>query len=87
MKKTDEQMLFDNDTDEVAHCWDMPIKVYHNSMETPTTFRDQMSGKKCALVVNVASQCGHTGKHYTQMVELHEKYSKKGFQVMAFPSH
>lgn len=39
---------------------------------------------KVLLVVNVASQCGLTPQ-YKALQELQEKYSDKGFTVLAFP--
>lgn len=39
---------------------------------------------KVLLVVNVASQCGATPQ-YTQLQQLHEKYSSRGLVVMGFP--
>ena len=45
-----------------------------------------MTGLKLALIVNTASGCGHTKTHFKQMQALHEKYSKRGFAVLAFPS-
>lgn len=35
-----------------------------------------MKKLKLALIVNVASGCGHTKKHFQQMQALHEKYQK-----------
>ncbi len=39
--------------------------------------------KKAVLIVNVASACGLTDKHYTQLVNLHEKFPD--LQILAFP--
>ncbi len=39
------------------------------------------------LVVNVASVCGYTDKEYRRLVNLHNTYSDKGFDVIAFPSN
>ena len=36
------------------------------------------------LVVNVASYCGNTAQ-YEDLQKLHEKYSKKGLRILAFP--
>lgn len=41
-------------------------------------------GKVC-LVVNVASKWGLTAVNYAEMEKLHEKYSQKGFIILAFP--
>lgn len=40
---------------------------------------------KVLLVVNVASKCGFTDANYTQLTELHNKYSDKGLEILAFP--
>jgi glutathione peroxidase len=40
---------------------------------------------KCALIVNVASKCGHTSKHYRELVELKNKFGDHGFEIFAFP--
>lgn len=42
-------------------------------------------GKKCIMVVNVASKWGLTDKTYTQMVRLHRQYRDQGFEILAFP--
>jgi glutathione peroxidase len=84
-KNSDESLLFNESIEIPVHCWDVPISMYLNGSESQTTIRDQMIGMKCVLFVNVASKCGHTKPHYTQMVDLHEKYASKGFQIFAFP--
>ena len=40
--------------------------------------------EKVILVVNVASYCGNTAQ-YEDLQKLHEKYSKKGLRILAFP--
>ena len=40
---------------------------------------------KAVLLVNVASNCGLTPQ-YRQLQALHDKYSGKGFVIMAFPA-
>ena len=39
---------------------------------------------KTVLIVNVASDCGHTAQ-YAGLQALHEKYAKQGFSVLGFP--
>ena len=40
--------------------------------------------RRVTLVVNVASRCGLTPQ-YTQLEELHERFSEKGFTVLGVP--
>ncbi|XP_073390026.1 probable phospholipid hydroperoxide glutathione peroxidase isoform X2 [Physcomitrium patens] len=40
---------------------------------------------KVLLIVNVASLCGLTTQHYTELTELHTKYREKGLEILAFP--
>lgn len=47
---------------------------------------NSLKGKVC-LVVNVACDCGYTKSGYTSMVEMHQKYKDRGFEVLAFPSN
>ena len=37
------------------------------------------------LIVNVASECGYTEKHYRQLVDLQRSFPSDVFQVLAFP--
>jgi glutathione peroxidase len=41
---------------------------------------------KVLLLVNVASKCGLTPQ-YTQLVEIHQKYRDRGFEVLGFPAN
>lgn len=41
---------------------------------------------KIVMIVNVASKCGFT-KQYEQLQEIYEKYEKKGFVILGFPSN
>lgn len=43
------------------------------------------SGKRCYIVVNVASQCGLTASNYKELVEIYDKYSERGLEICAFP--
>ncbi|XP_055587295.1 uncharacterized protein LOC129739801 [Uranotaenia lowii] len=39
------------------------------------------------LIVNVASNCGYTEKHYAEMNELYKEYAdSQGLRILAFPS-
>mgnify|MGYP005697190115 FL=1 len=40
--------------------------------------------EKVILIVNVASYCGNTAQ-YEDLQKLHNKYSKKGLRILAFP--
>lgn len=37
------------------------------------------------IIVNVASKCGYTSKHYKELIELDEKYRDKGLKILGFP--
>ncbi len=50
---------------------------------TPATFGD-LTGRRPALVVNVASRCGYTPQ-YAGLEALHEKYADRGFTVVGVP--
>ena len=41
-------------------------------------------GRRVALVVNVASQCGLTPQ-YSDLEALHEEFAERGFTVLGFP--
>nr|UPI11570.1 juvenile hormone epoxide hydrolase-like 3 [Mythimna separata] len=45
---------------------------------------DKYTGK-VLIIVNVASQCGYTNTHYSELNELYEKYHEKGLRILAFP--
>ena len=60
--------------------YEIPIK----DMDGRTQVLGQYQGK-VLLVVNVASGCGLTDKHYRQLVELHGKYMAKGLVILGFP--
>ena len=46
-----------------------------------------MKDKKAAIIVNVASNWPFAKKNYLALVEMHKKYSDRGFQIIAFPSN
>lgn len=67
--------------------FDVPVKMTKHDQAKPssTTISKELKNFKCILIVNVASNDGHTTKHYQQLTELHNKYKDKGFSVFAFP--
>lgn len=67
--------------------FDVPVKMTKHGQEKPssTTINKELKNLKCIMIVNVASKCGHTSKHYQQLTELYNKYKDKGFSVFAFP--
>jgi glutathione peroxidase len=40
---------------------------------------------KVILVVNVATNCGFTYTNYQQLIDLYDKYHKRGLEILAFP--
>lgn len=50
---------------------------------TPTTL-GEITGRRPALLVNVASKCGLTPQ-YAGLEELHERYADRGFTVVGLP--
>ena len=61
------------------HVLDIPMTLYLPVPDTTvSTLRKQLKGYVCIMIVNVASMCGHTKRHYTQLVQLYEKYHDKG---------
>jgi len=38
------------------------------------------------IIVNVASKCGYTAKHYAELNEIYDQYAEaKGLRILAFP--
>jgi glutathione peroxidase len=48
-------------------------------------FADFKGKTKLFMIVNVACKCGFTGDHYTQLVEIYNKYNNKGLEIFGFP--
>ncbi len=46
---------------------------------------DYLVNKKLVVIVNVASDCGYTNANYKQLMDLYNKYSNRGLQIMGFP--
>jgi glutathione peroxidase len=59
--------------------YDIPLKTLRGE---PTSLAEHKG--KTLLIVNVASKCGLTPQ-YTGLEQLHERLSKKGFEVLGFP--
>ena len=46
----------------------------------------KLKGKRGAfLIVNVASNCGHTKRSYEELQTLYERYEDSGLEILAFP--
>ena len=61
--------------------YDYEITRIDGSIETLGNYKD-----KVLLIVNVASECGFTSQ-YKGLQELYERYSDKGFEILAFPTN
>ena len=59
--------------------YDYKVKDINGKEVAMSDFKD-----KVLLIVNVASTCGFTPQ-YKGLQDLYEKYSKDGFEVLAFP--
>eukprot|EP00347_Sterkiella_histriomuscorum_P020706 403336791 len=46
---------------------------------------DLLFGKKCTMVVNVASQSKFAATNYASLVQLYDTYEAQGFEILAFP--
>ncbi len=58
---------------------DIPLKTLDGKTKTLRAFDG-----KALLIVNVASKCGFTPQ-YAGLEELHKRFHKRGFEVLAFP--
>ena len=56
-----------------------------NAFDEEVRLGDLLKDKKAVIVVNVASACGLTSTQYKGLVEVYEKLSPKGLEVIAFP--
>lgn len=63
--------------------WDVQIENLQGGKEKLGDYRNNT---KAFLIVNVASCWGLTSTNYSQLVDLHEKYSSQGLMIMGFPS-
>lgn len=62
--------------------WSLSIKDIEGNSKT---LADYKTNKSVFVFVNVACKCGLTGDQYTELVELYNKYSDKGLQILGFP--
>ena len=62
--------------------FDFDVLTMHGTKISLVKYRDK---RAVFLVVNVASQCGHTERTYTQLQELYEHYRDQGLEILAFP--
>jgi len=60
---------------------DHTVKLLDGSDKSLADYRG-----KAVLVVNTASECGHTPQ-YAGLQQLYAKYADQGFEVLAFPSN
>ncbi|CDW74426.1 glutathione peroxidase [Stylonychia lemnae] len=68
-----------------ASIWDIPATDINGTQYAKLGDKFGDVKPKLSLVVNVASRCGLTDSHYSQLTQIHQKYKPQGFEVMAFP--
>ena len=78
---------FKNDIDKFSNLETKPFKeiILIDIDGNLKKVEDFLQDKKLLIIVNTASNCGYTAPNYTQLVELHEKYKEKGFEILGFP--
>jgi len=78
-----------------------PINHHHHNLNLPpdSIYRTELTdihnepqsllqyAGSISLIVNVACEWGLTQSNYKELAVLHNKYSKRGFTVLAFPSN
>ena len=58
---------------------EVPFRTIEGKLTTLSDFKEGP-----VLIVNVASECGYTGQ-YAGLQILHERYAKRGLNIVAFP--
>jgi glutathione peroxidase len=76
-----------NLSDKMAEDWKNASSVYDFKVKNIRGEDVSMEKYKgyVLIIVNVASNCGYTSKHYKELVELDEKYRDKGLRILGFP--
>ena len=70
--------------DTISNCPFKDIKVVDIDNNI-NKIENYIEHKKLIIIVNTASSCGYTTSNYTQLVELYNKFSKNGLQILGFP--
>eukprot|EP00347_Sterkiella_histriomuscorum_P002258 403368856 len=65
--------------------WDIPVTDINGTHYARLGDKFGENKPKLSLFVNVASKCGLTDSHYSQLTTLSGKYREQGFEVLAFP--
>jgi len=76
----DTMMVSNSDVIPPHSIYNLELEDIHGNFVDLSTFQGMVT-----LVVNVACLWGKTKVSYTELVELQERYSSKGFSVLAFP--
>ncbi|ETN73884.1 putative phospholipid hydroperoxide glutathione peroxidase [Necator americanus] len=83
MRSINDAYSSDGDDDPLsAHktIYDFTVKDINGKEVSMSKYKGQV-----VIVVNVASYCGYTNNHYTELKQLQEKYYDQGLRIAAFP--
>ena len=70
---------------ESSSVWDIPATDIEGNTYAKLGDKFGDVKPKLSIFVNVASRCGLTDSHYTQLTQIHSKYKDQGLEVLAFP--
>ena len=73
------------DSSSFSSVWDVPVTDINGTSYAKLGDKFTEGKPKVSIFVNVASRCGLTDNHYSQLTELSNKYKSSGLEILAFP--